>query len=191
MPAQNLSLYNQEMKRTKLGESLKAFIPEFPIEKIITYCNIYPVKDWTEWTDYLGNHIKIYKNKKINHYQVVPEEKIITDIYHRSHPSKILKISHRILIAEGDGFWIGWALGKNDRLRCIYFNDGWRANPSVLSLGLESTIIAINYIDSELEGEIDILSLRGPNSKKIERGWVFNLPFKIEDLDKMKEFPLC
>ena len=180
--------FDQKIRRRRHLENLKAFLPDLPIEDLVMCCDLQPLKTWREWTDHLGNFIQVYENKRIRTFvDHEAEERITFDLYFLSHPKNIAEISKRALIAYGEGKWVVWFLGKDKKIRLVSYNNDWNKNSPVLSCGMESTIIVLNYLASDLSGEVDILSLRGPNNEVLERAWLYDWPLK----EKIKGFPLC
>ena len=128
------------MNKEEAIVSVSAYLPDSFIIKIIKLCNLYPVNSWRLWEDSFGNGIKI-NNKNINYFYKPSNEKIIKDIYTKTHPLDILKKAKSCFISFGkknnNDICILWIQGKDKILRCSWIeNYIWQPNIPPLSHGI-------------------------------------------------------
>ena len=179
------------MKRKQAIESVKAFLPnDKHIEKIINICDLYPVENsWKKWTDHLGSYIKLHKNKKVIAYIYSSKdtsEYIVTDLYFKSPPSSIVKISKWAFISfaqTGDipNIIFIWFLGNDNRLRLLSYKDGiWTRNHPPLISGIKALRFIIDNFN--YNGQVKTLPLQGPLKAKIIYSYAMNLPGRLDDL---------
>ena len=155
----------KKLSKIKALESVKAFLPNSDIETVIKVCDLYPFdKSWRKWTDHLGNYIQVYNNKKIVSFIQSPfdkSEKIVTDIYFKSPPGKISKLSKHIFVSFGKNnenntnVCFVWFLGYDDRLRLLVYKDKWLNYPPLIS-GIDTIrpIIKSFHVDNFCRSDI-------------------------------------
>lgn len=166
--------------------SLTAFLPEDKdVLDIIQLCHLYPVESWKNWTDYLGWTLGIADNKKVIIHRDLPfsyDEYFITDLFYKSHPSKLFSNSSKVVIALADSnkndTAFVWLLGKDKRLRMATFSGKWIENISPLLSGMKTLRIVLKALKEENPGpiETDYKELRGALPASIIRAWSTTLP---------------
>ena len=176
------------MKKKAALASVKAFLPQKPeIADIISACDLYPAQSsWRKWTDHQGNFIQIHSNKKVVSFVSNPlsqEDRIVTDVYFKSHPRKVFSISDWAFISFGrdnnNTFSICfiWLLGLDKRLRLLsYANGVWIKNSPPLISGIDTLRSIIRHKDVNGFNRVDILNIKGPTSAKITKSWVTEWP---------------
>lgn len=184
------------MRRNKAIESVKAFLPnDREIELAIRLCDLYPCEgSWKKWGDNQGSYIQIQGTKKLvsfTHNPLDQDERIITDLYFKSHPQKIASISKWAFIAFGrdnnDLFNVCfiWFLGKDNRLRMATLKrDKWIKNSSPLICGIDTlkSVIRTICLDGRRE---DISDIKGPIAAYIVCSWSTQWPPSQDILEEM------
>lgn len=80
--------------------SIKAYLPDLPIEEIIKSCQLESYSNWRYWTDQLGNVLHVNDQKKF--FISLNKERInITDIYLLSPMEFLKSISLKNFINDG------------------------------------------------------------------------------------------
>lgn len=80
--------------------SIKAYLPDLPIEEIIKSCQLESYSNWRYWVDQLGNVLYVNDQKKF--FISLNKEKInITDIYLLSPIEFLKSISLKNFINDG------------------------------------------------------------------------------------------
>jgi len=171
------------MKKEQAFESVKAYLPRNKeIIKIIEVCDLYPMDDsWKKWTDHLGSYIHIFSKKNIKSFIYSPfdkSERIVTDLYFKSHPNKISEISKWAFISFGKdssvlNICFLWLLGKDNRLRLLSYSNGkWQKNYPPLISGIDTLHPIIKYLNVNSYKKVDILRIKGPVASNMTRSWV-------------------
>lgn len=185
------------MKRSKALASLKAFLPEQgDVIQIVELCRLFPMKDsWRKWTDHLGNFLQVHNNKKVVSFEHHPEEikdVKVTDIFYKSHPSKIAQISKHAFIATGkddhdNQIVFIWFLGNNDRLRLVTSCNGeWIQNYSPMICGIDTLRPIIRSLSSEKLIRVPILKVTGTVAAQISKSWSTPWPL-LEEHTEIKQ----
>lgn len=182
-------MQNSNVKLTETEKalvSLKAFLPQDQeICKLIQLCNLQPLKDWRHWTDFLGHNLIVAESKKISIFKehpLTPTEKIITDIYYKSYPKQITKISKRAIIIFGEEDKHGdlcfiWLIGRDDKLRLVTFaKNQWIENYPPLSCGMKTLRFIVKQLLVEQVRSIDHKNLQGPLACNLIKAWVSPIP---------------
>jgi len=189
----------QKINKQQALASVAAFLPDAPeIKDIIEICDLYPTKSWRQWTDHLGNHIKITNNKKIVSTENVTknnEEHIITDIYFNSPPDKISQMSDWAFISFGRdndnqfNICFMWFLGIDGRLRLLsVLKDSWNKNQAPLICGINTLRPIVKNINIENYKAVDILRIKGPIAAKVTKSWATKWPPSDELKKKMRSY---
>ena len=160
-------------------------------------CRLYPLNGWRKWTDHLGNYLQIQNNKKtvsFEHSPVEPDKEIITDLYFKSHPQKIARISNWAFISFGqddsqEEIYFIWFLGRDNRLRLtVMQNEKWLRNFPPLICGTDTLVPIIQNISVEDYRRADILSINGPIAAQIKKSWATKCPASLEFLQEVEKY---
>ncbi|KKN66644.1 hypothetical protein LCGC14_0469790 [marine sediment metagenome] len=190
------------MQKDRALESVKAFLPnDNEIETIIKVCDLYPVENsWRKWTDHLGSYIQIHNNKKIVSFAHSPydkSERIATDLYFKSPPETISKLSEWAFISFGKNnedilnICFIWFLGANNRLRLLsYSNNKWQRNYPPLISGIDTLRPIIRSFDIASYRQADILRIQGPLAANMVKSWATAWPPCDKFVDKIMDYDL-
>lgn len=182
------------MKRSKALASLRAFLSEQDdIIQIVKLCHLFPMKDsWRKWTDHLGNFFQVHNNKKVISFEHHPEEIKdikVTDVFYKSHPKKIAKISKHAFIAIGkddqdNQIVFIWFLGQDDRLRLVTSCNGeWIRNYSPMICGVETLRPIVRSLSEEKLTRVPILRVAETVAAQISKSWSTPWPLLEENTE--------
>jgi len=188
------------MQKDRALESVKAFLPnDNEIETIIQVCDLYPIESsWRKWTDHLGSYIQIHNNKKISSFAHSPydkSERIVTDLYFKSPPQAIARMSKWAFISFGKdsdnvlNICFVWFLGDDNRLRLLSYSNGlWQRNYPPLISGINTLRPIIRNFDVDSYRRADILRIQGPLAANMTKSWATVWPPCDELKQKMVSF---
>lgn len=168
-----------KINRIKALANVEAYLSRNDVFNIIKICNLYPINTWRQWTDLMGNSINIINKNKIKSTSNSLEnnERTVTDLYYRSPPAMISKMSKWAFISFGRGnnninVVFIWFLGKDERLRLLSITDDkWNVNQPPLMCGLDTLRPIIRNLNIDNYCRADILRVVGPDAAKITRSW--------------------
>ena len=137
----------------------------------------------------------VRNSKKIVSFSQNPmdqEETIVTDVYFKSPPSKLSKISTWAFISFGkdqtnsyNTLYV-WFLGRDKRLRfCSFHNGVWLKNEPPLISGTDTLQPVLKNLDVKGYRQADILHIKGPVAMNITRSWATQWPPGQPLIDEM------
>lgn len=129
--------------------SLKAFLPNYQIHKIIDLAKLNYVEDWHQWTDGTGLSFCVDEKRRIKIKKCSLQTKEI-DIYSNARPEDLIKLcSWAYMFYYNEKYWL-FCIAHNKLRLFVNTENQWCRAHSVFDVGVKNLLTLSENINNSL-----------------------------------------